>query len=215
MALPKLIIFDWDGTLVDSIDPILTGFQLAYQRAGHPCPPVERLRATIGLPLAVAFAHLSPGLAADAMAALYREYWFDPNRPPSPWASGALEVLDWLQARNVVSAIATGKSRDGLNHELKALHVGDRFATTRSANDALPKPHPEMLHQILQELQVEPDDAVMVGDNPLDLAMGRAAGVPTFGVLGGVGSSEALWAESPQAVLEDLRAFRTLLERRI
>lgn len=212
MPLPKLVIFDWDGTLVDSIEPILKGFELAYGRAGHPCPPADRLRGTIGLPLAVAFEQLTPGLPSAAMATLYREYWFDPQRPPSPWAAGAVEVLDWLDERRVVSAIATGKSRDGLEHELAALDVRHRFAATRSANDAPPKPHPEMLRQILHELAVEAHEAVMIGDNPMDLAMGRGAGVATFGVLGGVGSLDALEAEGPRAVLEDLRALMSLLQ---
>lgn len=211
MPMPKLVIFDWDGTLVDSIDPILRGFELAYGRAGHPCPPADDLRATIGLPLAVAFEQLSPGLPAASMVTLYREYWFGPDRPPSPWASGALHVLDWLAKRQVAMAVATGKSRDGLEHELHALSIGHRFVTTRSSNDAQPKPHPEMLWQILDELRLQPEQAVMVGDNPMDLAMGRAAGVATFGVLGGVGSQEALLDENPVAVLEELAGLLDFL----
>ena len=212
MPMPKLVIFDWDGTLVDSIDSILRGFELSYGRAGHPCPPADDLRATIGLPLAIAFEQLSPDLPAAAMVTLYREYWFDPGRPPSPWASGSQRVLDWLDERQVAMAVATGKSRDGLDHELKALCTGHRFVTTRSANDAQPKPHPEMLWQILNELGIQPEQAVMVGDNPMDLAMGRAAGLVTFGVLGGVGSHEALLGENPVAVLEQLNDLLHFLQ---
>lgn len=211
MVLPKLVIFDWDGTLVDSIGPILKGFELAYGRYGHPCPSAQELQRTIGLPLAVAFEQLTPGLPSAAMVTLYREYWFDPMRPPSPWAVGALELLDWLRQAGVALAIATGKSRRGVDHELDAPGVRERFAATRSADDARPKPDPEMVEQILTELGLAPADAWLVGDSPLDLAMGAAAGVTTFGVLGGVGSRAALEELSPRAVVAGLPDLHTLL----
>ncbi len=202
MRYPKLVIFDWDGTLVNSIESILTGFRLAYHRHGHPCPPNDALRATIGLPLAAAFESLSPGLPSATMVTLYREYWFDPSRPASPWVAGALDTLDWLASRDIRSAIATGKSRRGVEHELELLKAHSRFVTLRSADDAAAKPHPEMIQQILEELQMSPSEAVVVGDSPLDLQMARAAGVPACGVLGGVGSARALHQETPLAVLE-------------
>lgn len=211
MALPELVIFDWDGTLVDSIEPILAGFELAYARYGHPCPTVEELRATIGLPLAAAFEALTPGLPAATMVTFYRDYWFDPARPPSPWADGALELLDWLRGEKVVLAVATGKSRRGVDHELEALAVRHLFATTRSADDAAAKPHPEMLLQILDELDVPPARACMIGDSPLDLAMARSAEIPAYGVLGGVGSRETLQAAAPRAVVRRLDELRPLL----
>lgn len=211
MAWPKLVIFDWDGTLVDSIDPILHGFSLAYQRAGHPCPPVCQMRATIGLPLAAAFEQLSPGLPAASLVSLYREYWFSPERPPSVWARGALETLHWLEQKGIAMAVATGKSRQGLDHELEQHGKARAFAATRSADDAKPKPHPEMVRQILEQLDVEASQAVLVGDSPLDLAMGKAAGVTVYGVLGGVGSQEALAAHTPRAVLPSLVEFRAQL----
>ena len=132
MNIPKLVIFDWDGTLVDSIDPILTGFRQAYQQQSHPCPPDDALRATIGLPLAAAFESLSPGLPAATMVTLYREYWFDPGRPASPWAAGALDTLAWLAAEGIKCAIATGKSRRGAEHELDLLDARDHFLTIYS-----------------------------------------------------------------------------------
>jgi phosphoglycolate phosphatase len=211
VTLPKLVIFDWDGTLVDSIDPILRGFELAYGRFGHPCPPTAQLRATIGLPLAVAFERLTPDLPAAVLTALYREYWFDPQRPPSPWASGALEVLDWLEDLGIALAIATGKSRRGLDHELEAMAAGHRFAFTRSADDAAPKPHPDMVHQILKQQAVTPCQTVLVGDSPLDLSMGGAAGVVTYGVLGGVGSLEDLHQQQPRQVLGVLTELKAAL----
>jgi phosphoglycolate phosphatase len=205
---PKLVIFDWDGTLVDSIDPILRGFQLAYDRYGHPCPPPDDLRATIGLPLTLAFEQLSPGLPTAAMVTLYREYWFSPERPPSPWANGALELMDWLEQQGVTMAVATGKSRAGLEHELEALATGHRFAATRSADDAKPKPHPDMIEQILTQLGFAPNEAILIGDSPLDISMGNAAGVTTFGVLGGVGVLEALTQVGAQAVLTALAELK-------
>jgi phosphoglycolate phosphatase len=208
---PKLVIFDWDGTLVDSIDAILKGFELAYSQFGYPCPPASALRQTIGLPLAVAFERLTPGIPAAAMAQLYREYWFDPQRPPSRWATGALELMNWLDQAGIAMAVATGKSRRGVDHELAALGATRRFAATRSADDARPKPHPDMIHQILTELEHAPEHAVMVGDSPLDLAMGAAAGVPCYGVLGGVADQDALRGPAPRAVLRNLAEFHALL----
>jgi phosphoglycolate phosphatase len=205
--MPKLVIFDWDGTLVDSIDPILRGFELAYRRAGHPCPSADDLRRTIGLPLAVAFEQLSPGLPAPTMVTLYREYWFSPERPPSPWVDGALETMEWLDRRGIPMAIATGKSRRGVDHELQALSVADRFIATRSADDAQAKPHPDMIMQLLEQLHCPPDRALVVGDSPLDLAMAAAAGVPAYGVLGGVGRLEDLARERPLDVLASIAAL--------
>lgn len=201
MRLPKLVIFDWDGTLVDSIDSILTGFRHAYRRHGHPCPPETALKATIGLPLAAAFEAVSPGLPTATMVTLYREYWFDPGRPTSPWINGATETLDWLSQRNIRCAIATGKSRQGAELELTRLQAESRFATLKSSDCAAPKPHPEMLQQILRELEIDPSEAMMVGDSPLDLRMARAAKVPAIGVLGGVGSAQSLHQEQPLAVM--------------
>jgi phosphoglycolate phosphatase len=204
MPWPKLVIFDWDGTLVDSIDPILRGFQLAYEKAGHPCPPTSELRATIGLPLAAAFEQLTPGLPSATMVTLYREYWFDPQRPPSSWARGALELLLWLKREGVLLAVATGKSRQGLDMELDQHGKTSFFSITRSADDGEPKPHPDMLHQILSHLEVKPEHAVLVGDSPLDLQMARAAGIAAYGVLGGVGSQDLLQAMEPRAVVPSL-----------
>ncbi len=211
MPLPQLVIFDWDGTLVDSIEPILLGFERAYARSGHPCPSPEALRATIGLPLAAAFEALTPGLPSATMVTFYRDYWFDPQRPPSPWADGAPELLDWLESEGVTLAVATGKSRRGVDHELEALGVGHRFAITRSADDAAAKPHPEMVLQILDELNTQPEHACVVGDSPLDLAMARSANVPAYGVLGGVGSLESLQPHAPRAVVQRLSELRSWL----
>lgn len=204
MKYPKLVIFDWDGTLVDSIDTILAGFRLVYERHAHPCPSAEEVRATIGLPLAVAFEQLSPGLPTATMVTVYREYWFDPGRPTSPWVDGAVQTLDWLRSKNILCAIATGKSRRGAEHELELLNANSHFAALRSADDAQAKPHPDMVHQILQELKVEPREALVVGDSPLDLQMARSAGVQAYGVLGGVGSLPELSQETPLAVISSV-----------
>ena len=190
--LPKLVIFDWDGTLVDSIETIVLGFQRVYTSHGYPCPPLHEVRSTIGMPLASAFSYLSPGLPADDMVALYREYWFDPARAPSPWVPGALKVLDWLDEHRIPMAIATGKSRAGLEHELDNLAAQARFVSTRCAEDGPPKPHPEILHSLLKAHRVAPSEALLVGDSPLDLNMAGHAGVTAYGVLTGVGSTEQL-----------------------
>lgn len=215
MKYPKLVIFDWDGTLVDSIDPILAGFRRAYERQGHPFPPVDEVRATIGLPLAAAFEQLTPGLPTATMVTLYREYWFDPGRPASPWVEGALQTLDWLKSNDILSAIATGKSRRGAEHELELLNAGPHFVALRSADDAQAKPHPDMVHQILEELKIEPEQAIIVGDSRLDLQMARAAGVPAYGVLGGVGNRLELSRENPLAVLPSVADLSQILMSRM
>ena len=108
-------------------------------------------------------------------------------------------------------AVATGKSRRGVDHELEALAVGHRFVATRSADDAKAKPDPEMIEQILAEVEVPAEHAVMVGDSPLDLAMGAGAGVACYGVLGGVGSLEALLEKKPRRVLLSIAELREAL----
>lgn len=205
MRLPRCVIFDWDGTLVDSIEAIVLGFRLVYDEIGRSELSDEQIRATIGLPLVEAFARLTPDLPPQQLTERYRRYWFDPARPPSPWRDGALFALDWLAQRGVRLAVATGKSRQGLEHEWNVLSARPFFHASRAAEETLPKPHPEMVHQLLTDLQVEPSQALVVGDSPWDLAMGRAAGTLTLGLTGGAGSHAQLWQESPSAVLESLQ----------
>lgn len=208
MALPKLVVFDWDGTLVDSIDIILRGFEVTYERVGEVVPARGLIRETIGMSLASAFEKLSPGVSSDRFVRCYEEYWHDVDRPDSPWIDQAKELLSWLEDLGVARALATGKSRRGIDHELDRLGAYGLFESIRGSDDAKAKPHPLMLEQILCELDIDASQAVLVGDSVLDMMMGRAAGVRSYGVLSGVGTHEELSEGQPESILTSVAQLK-------
>ncbi|WP_306153553.1 HAD-IA family hydrolase [Roseovarius sp. MMSF_3281] len=224
MSLPlRLVIFDVDGTLVDSQADILAAMGMAFEQAGHPMPPREAVLGIVGLSLDVAVARLAPELDAaqhERMVAWYKDAYVALRgkrgaAESSPLYPGALEVLQALHdIPEVLLGVATGKSRRGLDKLLEAHDLG-RFFVTQQVSDHHPsKPHPSMIMTALSETGVAPRDAVMIGDTSFDMQMARAAGVAGIGVGWGYHDIEAL-AEARQVIdgFDELpRALKTLWE---
>lgn len=184
---PRLVIFDVDGTLVDSQDHIHAAMTAAFDAEGLLVPPRAEVLSIVGLSLPEAVARLVPELAnnrRDRIVAAYKAS-FAPLRGEAraPLYPGARAALLALQARgDVALGIATGKSRRGLDHLLAAHDLAGLFVTMQVADDHPSKPHPSMVKAALDEAGIAAADAVMVGDTTFDMAMARAAGVEALGV---------------------------------
>jgi len=206
----KLLMFDWDGTLMDSTERIVSSFQNAMRALNVPVLPPEPIMAIIGLGLPEATDALFPQLDAamqQRLAQTYQQYYFELDPTPMRLYDGAEDLLADLAARGFWLSVATGKSRRGLNEVLASTGLGRYFFATRCAEETLSKPDPLMLHELMFEAQAEPAQCLMVGDTQFDLDMARFANVSSVGVTHGAHGHEALAASSPVALVDDLYAL--------
>jgi phosphoglycolate phosphatase len=206
----QLVVFDWDGTLMDSEARIVTCIQAAARDAGIAEPSREAARDIIGLGLAEAIARLFPGESSAALERLverYRHHWLGEDLAPAPLFSGAREVLDALEQAGYLLAVATGKSRRGLDRVLEETGLGGRFVTTRCADEAFSKPHPQMLIDILERVGVGAQDALVVGDTEYDMQMAANAKAHAVGVSHGVHPPERLRRHGAITCFEELMAL--------
>jgi len=199
----ELIVFDWDGTLMDSAAAIVAAILAASRDLNMPEPSEERARHVIGLGLADALRYAVPELAvADypRMAERYRHHYLAKDRELTLFP-GAYEMIAELSEAGCMLAVATGKSSLGLQRALEHSRLGNFFHATRCADQCFSKPHPAMLEEIMDELGVARDRTLMVGDTTHDLQMARNAGVRGLGVAFGAHPRPHLEAESPVAVV--------------
>ncbi len=211
----RLIIFDWDGTLVDSEAAIVDAFRQAYQQASHRAPTYDEVRNIIGLNLNDAAAQLSPNLGSRMRLEIvdnYRSNYANLKQSPKLFPSVS-RVLRELNGQGYALAIATGKSRRGLQKGLAESDLGDLFVATRTGDQCESKPSPMMLDEILDELKIEAKDALMIGDTEFDLAMARAAGVPRAAVSYGAHSVERLGLFNPIFMLDKFSQLPEELNR--
>ncbi|MEZ5661191.1 MAG: HAD-IA family hydrolase [Burkholderiaceae bacterium] len=208
-----MVVFDFDGTLFDSTHAITQAIRAAAVDLGLPEPSHERASHVIGLGLRDALRYAVPTLTEEQVPAYierYRMHWF--KRQGDLVAFVGIEaLLDALGARQIPLAIATGKSRVGLNRALDQVSWARRFLTTRCADEGEPKPHPWMLRDISEETGVALDRIVMVGDTTHDLEMARAAGSHAIAVTYGAHPAEQLQAARPLAVVDDVPGLQSLL----
>ncbi len=200
---PLLVIFDWDGTLIDSEAAIVPAMTEAYVQEHEEPPSYEAIRAIIGLSLADAVNRLTPALAADAVSRIvinYRRNYAARRTTPALFP-GVRETLVSLKSIGYQLAVATGKSRAGLAQAIDETGLGDTFVTTRAADQTEPKPSPAMLHAILDDLGLGAAEALMIGDTEFDMAMARAAGMQPAGVSYGAHTVERLRSHDPAFVL--------------
>ncbi len=209
-----LLIFDWDGTLMDSADKIVR----CFQAAGHDCGLLalkdETIRRTIGLGVTEALSRLLPEAdqaARAAVAARYREHFLHLNDTAMPLFPGVMSGLRDLRARGYRLAVATGKSRQGLEAAFNVSGLADLFDVSRCADEARSKPDPLMLTQILAATGVPAGRALMVGDTSYDIEMAARAGIASVAVTYGVHDPAELWAHGPLACFDAFSEFCTWL----
>jgi len=206
MTARRLVIFDVDGTLVDSQAHILGAMARAFTTLGLAPPDRSRTLGIVGLSLPIAIARLAPEASAATVEALVAAYKgsFSAMRSEglSPLYPGARQALETLRdSPDIVLGIATGKSRRGLDHVLEGHGIAGWFDTVQVADDHPSKPHPAMIAAALAETGTRPERAVMVGDTSYDMEMARAAGVGALGVT---------WGYHPPAALSDAGAARLI-----
>ncbi|RVT82563.1 HAD family hydrolase [Rhodobacteraceae bacterium CCMM004] len=217
--MTRLVLFDVDGTLVDSLAHIHRGMDAAMAHLGRPPVPAARVAEVIGITLDRAIVLLAGDVEAEALdgaVAAYRRA-FSAIGPDDPAASalfsGAHAVLERLAADDrYVVGIATGKARRALDHVLAGLDLPVSLATIQTSDGHPSKPHPAMALAALDEAGVAGEDAVMVGDTTFDIEMARAAGMRALGVDWGYHPAEALHAAGAEAVLSRFDALLPALD---
>src|SRR3954471_2331462 len=190
----ELVIFDWDGTLMDSTRMIARSLQQACRDVGAPVPTEEDALFVIGLNLADTFARVAPALdqaQRDRLAERYRHHFLASEHEAILYA-GVEDMLADLQARGLRLAVATGKARRGLDRVLSQTGLARWFEATRCADEGFAKPHPGMLLALLDMTGVDRARAVMVGDTTHDLELAANAGVDAVAVTYGAHPPELL-----------------------
>lgn len=201
----KLLICDWDGTLMDSEATIVEAMTRAYRSIDLPPPDYAAIRHIIGLSLDHAVIRLSPAITAperDEIIAGYSRHYAAIAATPILFP-GVRETLEALQASGLQLAVATGKSRAGLARAMAQTGLTQLFVTSRTADESEPKPSPAMLHEILDDLGLEAEAACMLGDTAFDLAMASAAGMRGAAVSYGAHSPAQLRDHEPVFMLDD------------
>lgn len=200
-----LLVFDWDGTLIDSTVKIVRCMQRAAQQAGVEVLAHEVICQIIGLGLPEAIAELYPAQDADTRETVRQQYvhqFISVDQTPSPFFPGVEETLHCLRDTGFELAVATGKSRRGLDRVLEQLGMQDFFHATRCADETRSKPHPQMLHELLGCFGREAGEALMIGDTHFDMAMAREAGMARVAVSYGAHHRDQLLPYEPLACLD-------------
>ena len=203
----KLIIFDWDGTLMDSVPKIVRSMLDATQALGWNQLTEAAVRDVIGLGLPEAFAQLFPDTKPEKfveLRAYYAQHYAVHNQTPSPLFDGVEKVLSHLQKMNYQLAVATGKSRKGLDRVWQEVSVAHYFMASRCADESQSKPAPHMVLEILEELKIAPQQAVVVGDTEFDMEMAQRAGVDRIAVSYGSHAKDRLLRYAPIACLDHI-----------
>ena len=199
-----LVVFDWDGTIIDSVGAVSGAMIAAAVDLGLPEPSQAQARWTIGLGLMDAIRHAVPSLSRERIPEFLDRYRVHYLRldPELQVFAGINELLRGLDAAGVPLAVATGKSRVGLNRALAQTGLGQRFIATRCADEGHPKPDPWMLRDLGETLQVPTQRMLMIGDTTHDVSMAHAAGAQSLAVLYGAHDPDALRDSQPGAVVQ-------------
>lgn len=215
MAKLELIVFDWDGTIMDSTAAISQSIRGAAADLGLVVPSQSQASAVIGLGMHDALGRVVPDLGPAQIDEFVERYSVhygakDPELMPF---EGIPALLESLRGGPLPVAVATGKSRSGLNRVLGVLDWHRYFISTRCADDGYPKPNPWMLTDLIEELGVSSQGTLMIGDTTHDLGMARAAGVPAVGVTYGAQPAAMLATEPSLALVENVAQLAQLLEQ--
>jgi phosphoglycolate phosphatase len=208
-----LIVFDWDGTLFDSTALIVQCIQAACRDLGLPVPDDQRAAYVIGLGLRDALQHVVPGLASERYPELGRRYrhHYVARQDALVLFPGTLPMLQALRARNHWLAVATGKSRAGLDDALAHAELQGMFDATRTADETASKPDPLMLEQLMRHFGAEPQRTLMIGDTTHDLQLAANAGTPSLAVSYGAHERDRFDALAPLAVLHSTHELKDWL----
>lgn len=204
----KLIVFDWDGTLMDSAARIVSCLQTAMQQLALPVIAAQDIRSKIGMSLEHVIMQLLPEIdlvTKQKLIEYYRKEFLLHNKTPETLFTHAYAVIEQLYHKKYLLAVATNKGRLGLDKGLQQSGLDKFFIYTRCADEAFPKPHPQMLEDILDFCAISPKDAMMVGDSVYDLEMANHVGVKAIAATYGSHSKEDLAHYHPIAYIQDIQ----------
>ncbi len=202
-----LVILDWDGTVVDSTAIIIDGIISAAKGMGIKAPPRDLILRAIGLGIDQLLLKLFPYLSYELLKKVaegYRTY-YSKHASNSYLFDGVKEGIEKLYQNNYKLAVATGKSRKGLNFDMQNTELIEFFLSTKTVDECFSKPHPQMVETILKETQTSPDRAVMVGDTYYDLEMGNNAQIQTIAVTYGAQPKDLLMSFKPLACFDSFQ----------
>ena len=207
----KLIIFDWDGTLCDSVTTISTCIQYAAKQQGLPVPTFAEASNIIGLGLREAVSYLFPDADDQVVADVvkgYSDYYRQKNAGPTDFFPDVLEVIAELKQQGYLVAVATGKSRAGLNRAFVASDIENLFDDSRCADETASKPDPLMLVELLEQFDLTAEQALMVGDTEFDLDMAQRINMPRLGVTYGAHAKDRLLKYDPIACIDYFKEIK-------
>lgn len=211
----KLVIFDWDGTLYDSIGRICDAMLQAGALSGAALKTEADVKNIIGLSLDVAVKSVWPKEPDVVIASIiehYKAIYVASDQTPPKQYDGVADFIEWLSSQGVAMAVATGKSRRGLDRIMALTNTTNMFLATRCADEARSKPDPLMIEQILTELSVLPSEAILIGDTEYDLDMAARAGVRSIGVDYGAHEAQRFQKYQPLAIVSNLIHLKTQLQ---
>ena len=212
----RLVIFDCDGTLVDSQRTIIDAMSSSFMQLGLASPTNDEIRRVVGLSLHDSVIQLYPGgtdVEHEELISGYRSAFFKMRSAPDheePLYPGVVAILDHIEREGIMAGVATGKSLPGLQATLARHAIQDRFITLQTADKNLGKPHPEMVQRAMAEAGVKPQHTMVVGDTTYDIEMGRSAGAYTVGVSWGYHPAEELHAAGAHAVIDEFQELSGL-----
>jgi len=213
----KLLVFDWDGTLMDSVARIVDCLRIASEEViGEESRSDHELKDVIGLGLREALKQLHPASneqQINDMSTAYRYQYMEVNATSSVLFDGVEGLLESLEQQGYWLAVATGKGRQGLDQVLQMTGLGPRFHVTRCASETFSKPHPLMLEEILQQLGMDVADALMIGDTEYDMEMAKNAKMDRLGVSYGVHPTERLMKHEPIGCIDDIQHLEAFLQK--
>ena len=212
----ELIVFDWDGTLMDSTGAIVASIQAAARDLGIAPPSNERASHIIGLGLIDALRHALPDLPADRyqdVALSYRQHYLARDQDLQLF-DGVVDLMEELAGAGYMLAVATGKTRKGLDRAFEVSGLGSCFHASRCADECHSKPHPQMLEELMAEFGVAPDATLMIGDTTHDLQMAGNAGVAALGVAYGAHPRATLEALTPLFCASNVAELAAWLRQR-
>jgi len=210
----QLIVFDWDGTLMDSTGHIVNCMQQAITNLALPPLTESAINHIIGLGLNEAAHALYPDISSNTINDLaneYRSVWLQSSQA-TPLFDNADNLIKKLNEQDYFLAVATGKSRKGLDKVLTSTQLGPLFHATRCADECHSKPHPQMIEELMDYLGISPKNTLMIGDTEYDLQMAHNAGADSLAISHGAHGVETLQACKPRAIVENLHQVEQWLK---
>ena len=215
----KLALFDYDGTIVDSAIMIVEGAIAAFRICGLPDPDPKKVRENIGKPLAISLdEYMPPGynVTPNEISEAYRSWYAEQGRlglQNEPLYPGVVELLKELKTDDWLIGIATNKSRIGLTNGLAKHSLSDMFDITLSTDENIPKPNPAMAIKAMNDLGVDKENCVMVGDTINDIGLGVNAGIISIGVTWGYNDKNLLTSAGADYFVDDANELSVLMKK--